>query len=409
MTKPKNADKNQLCLFVIKQLFQSIKSLKTKLTVALISIMLSACGGGKDNIEPGETPTPVDASQPSPDPLPDPSPNNGQYTVIDFDFAQLVQNRQYRIKDVQTQQFTNATGQFKLPLANQNLSGNLTIAIDAQDSEGIETITVGFAGSEQAMQVCNNNCTNPYYQVLTGINPLDFGVQDGPNRLYMSIKDTQGNQVTVINVDFNWQRTIINGLNAERSAGNINLNWQGLNNYLRYNLYIANQSGIAADNYQTLDGGQAFLAIENVSYNLTDINDSQVLFATVTGVDGSGESAFSEQIKIPALAGINDELPIANNDEFVLHEDSSFSGNFLTNDTDDNSPNLVADTTAIMEPTNGTVTINSDGSFTYTPITDFHGSDQFQYQVRDNLLQSAIGTVSLTINPVNDSSPAVNR
>lgn len=405
MIKPANARNKVICLSAIKQFLLSMKSLKNSLFVCLITTVLVACTGEQQTLQPDQTPDPGNAQQ-SPDQ--NPQPNEQQYTVIDFDFAQLSQNHQYRSNQVQTRQFTNGTGQFRLPLGNQSLTGNITIAIDAQDPEGIESIIVGFQNTEQAIEVCRNNCNNPHNQTITGVNPLDFNLPSGQNRLQMSIKDTQGNQVTVINVDFDWQPTIINGLNAQRSTGNIDFSWQPLSNYLRYNLYIANQNGVNADNYQTLEGGQAFFAITDPSYTLTTINDNQAIFATITGVDGSGESAFGEQIKVPALSGLNDQPPMANNDEYQLNEDTTFSANFLDNDSDDNASSLTASTEPVTATTNGSVTINTDGTFSYTPSADFYGTDQFQYQVFDNLLQATTGTVVLNIDPINDAPQALD-
>ena len=47
----------------------------------------------------------------------------------------------------------------------------------------------------------------------------------------------------------------------------------------------------------------------------------------------------------------------------------------------------------------GTATVNSDGTFSYTPNTDYTGSDSFQYYVIDENdgSQFAIGTVSVTV------------
>ena len=41
---------------------------------------------------------------------------------------------------------------------------------------------------------------------------------------------------------------------------------------------------------------------------------------------------------------------------------------------------LLEDKNSIEPPANGTLTLRSDGSFTYTPFTGFNGSDSFTYQ-----------------------------
>jgi VCBS repeat-containing protein len=48
-------------------------------------------------------------------------------------------------------------------------------------------------------------------------------------------------------------------------------------------------------------------------------------------------------------------------------------------------------------------TLNSDGSFSYTPNANFFGSDSFTYKANDGALDSNVVTVSLTINAINDA------
>jgi hypothetical protein len=46
----------------------------------------------------------------------------------------------------------------------------------------------------------------------------------------------------------------------------------------------------------------------------------------------------------------------------------------------------------------GTLTLNADGSFTYTPAAGYSGSDSFTYVANDGTVDSSIATVNLTIN-----------
>ena len=50
-------------------------------------------------------------------------------------------------------------------------------------------------------------------------------------------------------------------------------------------------------------------------------------------------------------------------------------------------------------PAFGTVTVNSDGSFDYTPFPGLSGTDSFTYTIADGNLMTATGTVSITIQP----------
>jgi VCBS repeat-containing protein len=60
----------------------------------------------------------------------------------------------------------------------------------------------------------------------------------------------------------------------------------------------------------------------------------------------------------------------------------------------------------MTQPQNGTLTLNADGSFTYTPTPGFNGSDSFVYQASDGTISSNPTTVTLTINAVNHAPVA---
>ena len=64
--------------------------------------------------------------------------------------------------------------------------------------------------------------------------------------------------------------------------------------------------------------------------------------------------------------------------------------------------------TLVIGPTNGTLVLNADGSFTYTPNPDFNGSDTFTYVANDGTHDSAPATVTITVNPVNDAPVAAD-
>ncbi|CAH0356354.1 hypothetical protein AQB9606_04691 [Aquabacterium sp. CECT 9606] len=47
--------------------------------------------------------------------------------------------------------------------------------------------------------------------------------------------------------------------------------------------------------------------------------------------------------------------------------------------------------------------LNTDGSYTYTPATNFNGTDAFTYKANDGTANSALATVTITVTPVNDA------
>ncbi len=74
--------------------------------------------------------------------------------------------------------------------------------------------------------------------------------------------------------------------------------------------------------------------------------------------------------------------PVAKNDYFAVENSSVLNGNVLTNDYDD--PDQQLQTIIRRQPVNGTVTLLSNGDFTYVPKKDFSGIDTFKYSVIDS-------------------------
>ena len=54
------------------------------------------------------------------------------------------------------------------------------------------------------------------------------------------------------------------------------------------------------------------------------------------------------------------------------------------------------------------MTLNADGSFTYSPDANFNGSDSFTYWANDGSADSDTATLSITVNPLNDAPVAVD-
>ena len=107
---------------------------------------------------------------------------------------------------------------------------------------------------------------------------------------------------------------------------------------------------------------------------------------------------------------ITDQAPVANPATYqVLHDQSlyavggSLPPTLLANATDpDGDPLTVV---AYTEPTHGTLEMNPDGSFIYTPLPGFVGTDHFTYTISDGADTAAS---AVTINVTDQAPSAVN-
>ncbi|MHA2142986.1 MAG: Ig-like domain-containing protein, partial [Candidatus Thorarchaeota archaeon] len=120
---------------------------------------------------------------------------------------------------------------------------------------------------------------------------------------------------------------------------------------------------------------------------------------------GAGSSARVYITVIP----VND-APEAYDDAYAIDEDIALqldpAGGVITNDVDIDGDPLQA--VLVSGPSNGLLILNADGSLTYTPNTDFWGTDSFMYYVTDGFLSSNTAIVTITINAVNDAPVAVD-
>jgi large repetitive protein len=91
--------------------------------------------------------------------------------------------------------------------------------------------------------------------------------------------------------------------------------------------------------------------------------------------------------------------PVAVNDSYKTNINTPLTipvKGVLSNDSDPNGDTLTA--VKVTDPSHGTVTLNSNGSFTYTPTANYTGSDSFTYKANDGLADSNIVTVNISVN-----------
>ena len=120
--------------------------------------------------------------------------------------------------------------------------------------------------------------------------------------------------------------------------------------------------------------------------------------------DGVADSA---EVTVTLTINSVNDLPAAVNDAFSTNEDTAISAaapGVLANDSDPDSSPLTA--IQVSGPSNGTLALNADGSFIYTPNANFNGVDSFTYKVNDGSADSSVATVTIALAAVNDAPVA---
>ncbi|MED4618630.1 tandem-95 repeat protein, partial [Priestia megaterium] len=152
---------------------------------------------------------------------------------------------------------------------------------------------------------------------------------------------------------------------------------------LTYTLQDPPTNGVAVVN---ADG--TFTYTPNGNYNGPDT-------FTVLISDPSG--AFIVTSVFVTVTPVND-VPVVPNYEFVINEDTTLNSQVVATDVDGNPLTYGL----LTGPVNGTVIVNPDGTYTYTPNENYNGIDSFSVVVSDGQGETAVSTITITVLPVND-------
>ena len=201
-------------------------------------------------------------------------------------------------------------------------------------------------------------------------------------------------------------------------------------------LSFTNQNGItgsydASTGVLTLSGNATLpdyqTALRSVEFSTTDSSASpaaRTVSFTVTDSVGATSSPASRTIDVAeanqAPVAINQSYNAVGNTPLGVGTNPSSpsvtqSGNVLNGDSDPDSGDPVT-LTGTTTPAHGSVSVNPDGTFTYTPAAGFSGTDSFTYTITDtddpSNPKSATGTVTITVGPVvwyvDNTKPAGN-
>jgi hypothetical protein len=139
-------------------------------------------------------------------------------------------------------------------------------------------------------------------------------------------------------------------------------------------------------------------------------------FRYQAGKDATGNDSFTFRVNdgnidsntaaVSIIINPVNDLPVAFGSLFTTDEDTPFNGTLQAADVDQDRL-----TYRIVEAASqGTVTLNdpATGAFTYAPLPNATGNDSFTFLANDGSVDSNSATISIVINPVNDSPVAID-
>ncbi len=354
-----------------------------------------------------------------------------------------------------------------LPMSASLFSGpaNGTLTFN-NDGSFVYTPTAGFAGQDSFVYSASDGTANSLLAAVTidvseGTAPVSvadlYSLNEDETLLMPGVTGVLANDASAANATVELVSGPASGeltLNADGGfvyvpaadySGEVTFTYRASNNIgsgdettVTLSIAAVNDLPAANNDSYTVDEDQPLNVTTSVVSNDTDVEGStlapelasQPMHGTVTfnpdgtftyqadadfnGIDGfsylvNDGTDDSEVATVTITVNPVNDVPVAANDEYSMDEDSTLTVDatgVLANDTDIDNPSLTA--TIVAQPQHGTVTLNADGSFVYTPAANFSGVDGFSYLAGDGSASSDVASVTINVAPINDPPVAVN-
>ncbi|EHU5160383.1 tandem-95 repeat protein [Vibrio parahaemolyticus] len=289
-----------------------------------------------------------------------------------------------------------------------------TIKVDAVESitedavntdTVVATLTVRDTDTpEDQLTVSLENNSNGYFVLVGNEVKLTQAGADAVNNDELNLKDltisasvSDGVNPTANDSD----SLIVNRVNDAPTVENAIADQVLSEDFASYTIDLndAFKDSDSALNFSVSGNSNVLVSIENGIVTISptaDWNGSETL--TFTATDPSGES-ISQTVNF-TVAPVADIVA----DKATVVEDTPTIIKVLGNDTFEGDGKVVSLDTN-NGPANGTVSVNPDGSVTYTPNDNYHGTDSFTYIVTSGGVSEST-TVSVDVTPVNDAPVA---
>ncbi|WP_232102778.1 VCBS domain-containing protein [Gimesia aquarii] len=297
-------------------------------------------------------------------------------------------------------------------------SGTLTIT-DVDDGEDVFVTQSSTVGTHGTFSI--DAAGNWTYTRTADLNALNAGDQVTDTFTVTSSDGTATEDVTIT----------INGLNDDAliggdNAGDMTEDEAGDSGTLTItdvddgeDVFVTQSSTVGTHGTFSIDAAGNWTYTRTADLNALNAGDQVTDTFTVTSSDGT-----AEDVTI-TINGVNDP-PVAEADAFTTDEDTSTGGDLFADngsgvdsDPDSSASFTITEVNGVSGDVNNpiilasgaTLTVNSDGTFTYDPSSSSQfnalaagaqDTDSFSYTIDDGLSGTDTATVTITINGVND-------
>ena len=194
-------------------------------------------------------------------------------------------------------------------------------------------------------------------------------------------------------LDANTGASLLSGTGQTRTDAFLNLQADGTQNMANCVTCINNADG--SRTYRVDLAGVPAGVAANLSFDLI-------------GFGQNGSHVTVSDVRLSGLPQLHDEAATLLEDGTLAFDPFAQVDNPVLSNVE-GAAVLQLGSHVVDQPAHGAVSVNADGTFSYTPTADYFGSDSFTYRLSDpstgsgQVLESNLATVSITLTPVNDA------